>query len=72
MPTKTRSTHISSSKLPGTNAWVIKANGSKIGVVAFKTAEGLFSAVAGHDKLGFFDSKVQATDAIAKHVGVIS
>jgi len=68
---KTRSTHIHSSKLPATKAWIIKANGTKIGVVAFK-ADGMFSAVAGHDKLGLFDSKVQATDAIARHVGVLS
>lgn len=68
---KTRSTHIHSSKLPATLAWIIKANGVKIGVVAAK-ASGQFSAVAGHDKLGLFDSKVQATDAIAKHAGVLA
>lgn len=68
---KTRSTHIHSSKMPAAKAWIVKANGVKIGVVAFK-ADGRFAAVAGHDKLGMFDSKVQATDAIAKHVGILS
>ena len=65
-----RSTHISSAKLPGTQAWIVKANGKKIGLVAFKSDTGTFAAVAGHDKLGRFDSKVQATDAIARHAGV--
>ena len=66
-----RSTHLSSHKMPGLMAWIIKANGTKIGVVR-SYADGMFTAVAGHDRLGRFDSKVQATDAIAKHVGVIS
>lgn len=65
-----RSTHISSTKMPGIMAWIIKANGVKIGVVR-SYADGMFTAVAGHDRLGKFDSKVQATDAIGKHVGVI-
>lgn len=51
-------------------AWIIKANGTKIGVVR-SCADGMFTTVAGHDRLGKFDSKVQATDAIGNHVGVI-
>lgn len=68
MPSNTRrSTHVSSHKMPAAKAWIVKVNGVKAGVVAFKS-DGMFSAVAGHERLGKFDSKVQAVDAVAATV----
>lgn len=70
-----RSTHISSTKVPGIMAWIIKANGTKIGVVRLH-ADGGFNAVATcagpgrphSHRLGTFSSKVEATDAIYNRV----
>ena len=62
-----RSNHISTVKMPGMHSWVVKVNGEKAGVVRMHS-DGMFYAVAGHEKLGKFDSKVQAVDAVAATV----
>jgi len=58
-----RSTHVATIKLPGMKAWIVKVKGVKIGVIRFRN-DGLFWAVAGHERLGGYGSKLGATNAV--------
>lgn len=62
-----RTGHIASRKMPGITAWIVTVNGVKAGVVRMY-ADGMFSAVAGHEKLGRFDTKLSAVNAVAATV----
>jgi hypothetical protein len=63
--TKGRTNRVTTHKLPARKAWVVKVAGSKIGIVNLRN-DGLFWAVAGHERLGGFASKLAATNAVVE------
>ena len=60
---KHRAGHVSQSKMPGIPAWIVRCDGKKAGVVRLH-ADGMFAAVAGHDRLGEFSTKIDAVEAV--------